>query len=56
MKGQKNGINRSKLLKIVNDITLTAKERNLIKPVKEAFKDVPTSKEVHKGNRDYFVD
>ena len=46
----------SKMLELVNDLTLKAKEINMIKPVKEAFKDISATKEVHKGKKEYFCD
>lgn len=54
MKEQKMDLKDSKILELVNNLTLTAKKRNLIKPVKDAFKKVPASKEIHKGNKEYF--
>lgn len=46
----------SKILELVNSLTLTAKNKKLIKPVKEAFNDVPASKEIHKGKKEYYCD
>lgn len=46
----------SKMLELVNDLTLKAKEINMIKPVKEAFKDISATKEVHKEKKEYFCD
>ncbi|MBQ8473040.1 MAG: hypothetical protein IJ501_06015 [Bacilli bacterium] len=30
------------------------KKKNLIKPVSEAFKDIPAKEEIHKGESKYF--
>lgn len=56
MKKQEMNFANSDLLKLVNDLTLKAKEKNVIKPVKEAFKDIPATKEIHKGKKEYFYD
>ncbi len=44
------------MLGLVNDLTLKSKEINMIKPVKEAFKDISATMEVHKGKKEYFCD
>lgn len=45
----KNTLERiKKLIKI-------SKEKKLIKPHTEAFKEIPVSKEPHKGNKKYFA-
>jgi len=54
MKEQKMVLNSSDIKKMANAITEKAKERNLIKPLSEAFKDVPAKKEKHKGKTNYF--
>ena len=46
----------SKMLELVNNLNLKEKEKNMIKPVKEAFKDISATKEVHKGKKEYFCD
>ena len=56
MKKQEINLKSSKMLELVNDLTLKAKEINMIKPVKEAFKDMSATKEVHKGKKEYFCD
>ena len=56
MKKQNTELKDSKILELVNKITLTAKNKNLIKPVHDAFKDSPVSREIHKGNKEYFCD
>ena len=56
MKKQEINLKSSKMLELVNDLTLKAKEKNMIKPVKEAFKDISATKEVHKGKKEYFCD
>ena len=45
---------KSQLKKVADKVVLLAKKSNRIKPVQEAFKDVPTSKEDHKGKLNYF--
>lgn len=54
MKEQKIVLNSSNIRKMAIKITEKAKKRNLIKPLSEAFKDVPVKKEIHKGNINYF--
>ena len=49
-------IKDTKIKEVVNDLILKAKNSNLIKPVNEAFKDIPVSEEIHKGNKEYFCD
>ena len=56
MKKQEIYFKSSKMLELVNDLTLKAKEINMIKPVKEAFKDISATKEVHKEKKEYFCD
>lgn len=56
MEKQKPKLESSKIQELVNNLTLRAKEKNMIKPVEEAFKDIPTSKEIHKGKKEYFCD
>lgn len=56
MEKQEMNLKSSKILEFVNDLTLRAKEKKMIKPVKEAFKDIPVTKEVHKGKKEYFCD
>ena len=56
MKKQEINLKSSKMLELVNNLTLKAKEKNMIKPVKEAFKDISATKEVHKGKKEYFCD
>lgn len=46
--------NKENILNIVNNLTLKAKEKNVIKPVKEAFKNIPVTKEIHKGKKEYY--
>lgn len=43
-----------KLKKMVDKIIKNAKDRNLIKPLSEAFKEVSTAKEIHKGKLSSF--
>lgn len=50
----KDGFKQFRHKKMANAITEKAKERNLIKPLSEAFKDVPAKKEKHKGKTNYF--
>ena len=50
----KKNIKETKIKEVVNDLILKAKNNNLIKPVNEAFKDIPVSEEIHKGNKEYF--
>lgn len=56
MKKQEINLKSSKMLGLVNDLTLKSKEINMIKPVKEAFKDISATMEVHKGKKEYFFD
>lgn len=42
------------LKKAVKKLISIAKKENKIKPIAEAFKDVPTSKEDHKGKLSYY--
>ena len=56
MKKQEIYFKSSKMLGLVNDLTLKSKEINMIKPVKEAFKDISATMEVHKGKKEYFFD
>ena len=56
MKKQEINLKSSKMLGLVNDLTLKSKEINMIKPVKEAFKDISATMEVHKGKKEYFCD
>ena len=56
MEKQEINFKSPKILEFVNDLTLKAKEKNMIKPVKEAFKDIPVSNEDHKGKKEYFCD
>ena len=54
MKEQKMVLSSSSIRDMAKKITGKAKKRNLIKPLSEAFKDVPAKKEIHKGNVNYF--
>lgn len=45
MKKQEIYLKSSKMLELVNDLTLKAKEINMIKPVKEALKDISATNE-----------
>ena len=56
MKKQKMDLKGSKVFELVNNLTLRSKEKNLIKPVAEAFKDIPATKEIHEGKKEYFRD
>ena len=56
MNKQEIYVKGSKMLELVNNLTLKAKEKNMIKPVKEAFKDISATKEVHKEKKEYFCD
>ena len=53
MKEQKLVLSSS-LKKEAKRITEKAKKRNLIKPLSEAFKDVPAKKEIHKGKTENY--
>lgn len=55
MKKQEMNLKSSKMLELVNNLTLKAKEINMIKSVKEAFKDVSATKEVHKRRKNIFA-
>ena len=46
--------NSCDIKKMAKKVTEKAKKRNLIKPLSNAFKDVPAKKEIHKGKIDYF--
>ena len=39
---------------ILKNILKKAKEKNVIKPLNDAFKDIPVHKEIHKGKKEYF--
>lgn len=54
MKEQKMVLRSSNIREMAKKTTEKAKKRNLIKPLSEAFKDVPAKKEIHKGNVNYF--
>ncbi len=54
MKEQKMVLNSSTIKDMAKKITEKAKKRNLIKPLSEAFKDVPAKQEIHKGKAHYF--
>lgn len=56
MNKQEIYVKSSKMLELVNNLTLKSKEKNMIKPVKEALKDISDTKEVHKGKKEYFCD
>ena len=56
MEKQEMNLKSSKILELVNSLTLRSQQKKMIKPVKEAFKDIPASKEVHKGKKEYFCD
>lgn len=43
-----------KLKKMVDKIVKNAKDSNLIKSLSEAFRKVPTAKEIHKGKLSSF--
>ena len=44
-----------KTLEKIKKLIKISKEKDLIKPHTEAFKDFPVSKEAHKGNKKYFA-
>ena len=45
---------KEKLKEISHKVVLLAKSKNKIKPISNAFTDVPTKDEDHKGNVNYF--
>ena len=45
---------KKELKKMADKLILIAKKNNKIKNVQEAFKDVPVSKENHKGKVNYY--
>lgn len=54
MKKQKNDFKDFKLKDLTKGIILKSKERNLVKSISEAFKDIPAEDEIHKGKKEYF--
>ena len=54
MKEQKVDLKNSKLKDLTRDLVKKAQKMNLIKPISAAFKDIPTSDEIHKGKKEYF--
>lgn len=55
MKKPKIELSNPELKKLSREMVNKAKERKLIKPISEAFKNVPTDKEVHEGKEEYFL-
>ena len=47
-------LNNKKRKLMVKNIISIAKKKNKVKPLDEAFNDIPTSKEDHKGKLSYF--
>ena len=39
---------------VLNNILKKAKAKKIIKPINDAFKDIPVHKEIHKGKKEYF--
>ena len=50
MNDNKITFNSFELRTKVKELIETAKKNNLIKPLEEAFKDMPVKDEIHKGN------
>lgn len=53
---QKISLKSLKLKKIVDNLTLNAQKKGLIKPVEKAFENVSVTKEIHQGKKEYFCD
>lgn len=43
-----------KTKKLLKNILNKAKAKKAIKPLTDAFKDIPVHKEIHKGKKEYF--
>ncbi len=54
MEARKVDFNSSNVKAIVKKVTDKARSKSLIKPLSDAFKDVPVKEEVYKGDLDYF--
>lgn len=52
---KKVDLNDLKLRKLAKNVVLQAQKKNLIKPILEAFKDIPATEEIHKGKKEYFI-
>ena len=50
MNDNKIAFNNTELRIKVKELIKTAKKNNLIKPLEEAFKDMPVKNEIHKEN------
>ena len=47
-------LKKKKLKNFSSNLINLAKKNNKVKPIQDAFKDVPTSEEDHKGKLSYF--
>lgn len=54
MKKQQIDLKSPKLKKLTMDLVKESKKKNLIKPISDAFKDIPAVDEIHKGKKEYF--
>ena len=54
MRKQKDDLKNKRLRELTRNLVNRAQRKNLIKPIKEAFKDIPAVEEIHKGKKEYF--
>lgn len=56
MKEKKVDLKNSNLKELTRNLIKKAQKKNLIKPLSQAFKDIPAIDEIHKGKKEYFYE
>lgn len=54
MKKQLIDLKSPKIKELAINLVKESQKKNLIKPISEAFKDIPAIDEIHKGKKEYF--
>lgn len=54
MTKQKVDLKNPDLKNLSKKLIKEAQKKNLIKPISQAFKDIPAIDEIHKGKKEYF--
>ena len=56
MKKKKVDLKNSNMRELTRNLIKKAQKKNLVKPLSQAFKDIPAADEIHKGKKEYFYD
>lgn len=56
MREKKVDLKNSNMRELTRNLIKKAQKKNLVKPLSQAFKDIPAADEIHKGKKEYFYD